>query len=666
VNKTLRALVIAIAGILLITGTAGAFTSSERAVINSLTARIDALEAQNTDLQALIADLRDDVGILQALTDSQQIALANATATNNAQQVAITTLQTKVAALEVQVAANSDAIFALDVRVSDLESAPTPTPTPTPAPTPTPTPAPTPTPTPAPGDTTPPAITAVTVSNITTTQATISWTLSEYATGQVEYGTTVSYGFTSTLEASFDYLAHVQTIKNLDPGVLYHFRVLSQDASGNLAMSADGTFTTLSAGPTPTPTPSPTPAPTPTPPPPVNVAGPRAAPATPTGSTVYTVPAQFLDNGSTDQGTAITNWMNTLPVGSTIVFAQSDPVGFRHGVNAPISTYRTSLGLKPNKRFILWGYGARIRITGTSSGSDAGIYLPGSANTGTEIYGFEIAGSSTVAATTHAWSGQSGERPHGVSLIGDVGNVTVADVWVHDVHGDAIYKPGGTSVVPNAGGFWIHHNLLERTGRQGIVINVGVPTSARAYGWKIEWNILRDIALMPIDAEDSRTTSNHLQGLIIDDNLIYRYNWEGETTSFNNRCHAIAVIYGTTGTYLIGSPISDVEIKRNTFGNFSQGGDGCMGFGGKFGPQQPAPDVDSPTIRFYSGATTTQVLKDNVVITDNVWDMSTNVGKNPWLRINTCSDRTVTGNDVPTGSSFSTPNCTNTTINNNQ
>ncbi len=49
------------------------------------------------------------------------------------------------------------------------------------------------------GDTTPPVISAVTATNIGTATATITWGTSEPADSQVEYGTTVAYGQSTTL-----------------------------------------------------------------------------------------------------------------------------------------------------------------------------------------------------------------------------------------------------------------------------------------------------------------------------------------------------------------------------------------------------------------------------------------------------------------------------------
>lgn len=88
-----------------------------------------------------------------------------------------------------------------------------------------------------------------TVSEITETSVKITWSLNEFGTGQIKYGTTSSYGSLWTPENSFNYSTHVQTIRELQPGTLYHFQVFSRNASGVTVYSADQTFTTTAPPP---------------------------------------------------------------------------------------------------------------------------------------------------------------------------------------------------------------------------------------------------------------------------------------------------------------------------------------------------------------------------------------------------------------------------------
>src|SRR5438876_147371 len=93
-------------------------------------------------------------------------------------------------------------------------------------------------------DTTPPVISSITVSSLTATTATITWTTNEPADAQAEYGLTTAYGTLSAPDSNL-VTAHVRALTGLSAGTLYHYRVRSHDASGNLAVSADSTFSTI-------------------------------------------------------------------------------------------------------------------------------------------------------------------------------------------------------------------------------------------------------------------------------------------------------------------------------------------------------------------------------------------------------------------------------------
>ena len=100
------------------------------------------------------------------------------------------------------------------------------------------------------GDTRPPLISAVDISDRSESSATISWTTDEAATSQVEYGATDAYGSATPVDEELT-TSHSVTLAGLEPDTTYHFSAKSKDASGNEATSAtDQTFTTLSALPT--------------------------------------------------------------------------------------------------------------------------------------------------------------------------------------------------------------------------------------------------------------------------------------------------------------------------------------------------------------------------------------------------------------------------------
>lgn len=101
-------------------------------------------------------------------------------------------------------------------------------------------------------DTTAPVVSAVSLSNITISSAVLSWTTNEASTTQIEYGSAVDaagnplYGNLTTLNSTL-VTNHSQTLQNLAASTLYHYRVKSKDAAGNLTVSSDLTFTTASS-----------------------------------------------------------------------------------------------------------------------------------------------------------------------------------------------------------------------------------------------------------------------------------------------------------------------------------------------------------------------------------------------------------------------------------
>ncbi len=101
-------------------------------------------------------------------------------------------------------------------------------------------------------DTTAPVISVVASSNITASAAAITWTTNEAGTTQIQYGAGVDasgnpiYGSSTTLNTSL-VTTHSQSLSGLTASTLYHYRVLSKDAAGNLTVSSDSTFTTTSS-----------------------------------------------------------------------------------------------------------------------------------------------------------------------------------------------------------------------------------------------------------------------------------------------------------------------------------------------------------------------------------------------------------------------------------
>ncbi len=97
--------------------------------------------------------------------------------------------------------------------------------------------------TPAPPDTTVPVISGISTGNITSADATVTWTTNEASTSRVEYGTSTNYGSFSNPDSNL-VTSHTVTLSGLTPNTVYYFRVLSSDQAGNQGISAGSNFTT--------------------------------------------------------------------------------------------------------------------------------------------------------------------------------------------------------------------------------------------------------------------------------------------------------------------------------------------------------------------------------------------------------------------------------------
>ena len=96
-------------------------------------------------------------------------------------------------------------------------------------------------------DTTPPVFTAIAATLLTADSARISWSTNEAADTQVDYGLTTAYGQSTALDPTLS-LSHGLTLPGLAANTVYHYRVRSRDAAGNLGVSSDRTFKTVGTG----------------------------------------------------------------------------------------------------------------------------------------------------------------------------------------------------------------------------------------------------------------------------------------------------------------------------------------------------------------------------------------------------------------------------------
>src|ERR1035437_571409 len=94
-----------------------------------------------------------------------------------------------------------------------------------------------------PADVTPPVISSISGGTPGTSGTTITWFTDEVSDSQVDYGLTTAYGNTTSLNTSL-LTSHSVVLSNLSSYTVYHYRVRSKDALGNLATSSDQTLTT--------------------------------------------------------------------------------------------------------------------------------------------------------------------------------------------------------------------------------------------------------------------------------------------------------------------------------------------------------------------------------------------------------------------------------------
>jgi peroxiredoxin/chitodextrinase len=92
-------------------------------------------------------------------------------------------------------------------------------------------------------DTTPPNLSNVIVTSLSTTSVNISWSTDEPSDSQINYGLDNSYGNSTDVDTNM-VNDHSMTLTGLSPGTGYHYQAVSSDAAGNIGYSADDTFLT--------------------------------------------------------------------------------------------------------------------------------------------------------------------------------------------------------------------------------------------------------------------------------------------------------------------------------------------------------------------------------------------------------------------------------------
>lgn len=93
-------------------------------------------------------------------------------------------------------------------------------------------------------DTVGPKISGIAISGISTTTSTLKFNTNENAVYEIMYGTTTSYGTTSTKTTVFA-KSHTFSFTGLTANTNYHYQIKAYDMAGNSTLSADGNFTTV-------------------------------------------------------------------------------------------------------------------------------------------------------------------------------------------------------------------------------------------------------------------------------------------------------------------------------------------------------------------------------------------------------------------------------------
>lgn len=97
-------------------------------------------------------------------------------------------------------------------------------------------------------DTTPPSISAVTATVVTSSSVRVTWATNEASTSQVDYGPTTTYGTTTLLDAAL-VTSHSVTLTGLTANATYNFHIRSSDSLGTEGTSANATFIIDTAAP---------------------------------------------------------------------------------------------------------------------------------------------------------------------------------------------------------------------------------------------------------------------------------------------------------------------------------------------------------------------------------------------------------------------------------
>ncbi len=166
------------------------------------------------------------------------------------------------------------------------------------------------------GDTLAPEISAILVSDITTSSAVITWTTSEPATTAFYFGLNDGYG--SGYRGSGNRVtSHSVTLTNLAEGAEYHFQLQAADERGNTAVTGDNVFSTLT-----------------------------------TAQLLESLEISNINATFITETTAVINWQTNAPLNSRVDYGISDAYGNVATNDVSTMSHTVNLsGLSPNSTY---------------------------------------------------------------------------------------------------------------------------------------------------------------------------------------------------------------------------------------------------------------------------------------------------------------------------
>jgi len=319
-------------------------------------------------------------------------------------------------------------------------------------------------------DITAPVITNIQVINIGTDTAIVTWDTDEWATSQVEYGTTSGYDTLTAVDSTMN-INHSVTLTGLSSGTVYHFRVISLDNNSNVATSGDNLFTTVGVDTTP---------------PVITLLGQN--PITLTVGDTFTDPGATANDNEDGNITPIVIGGDTVDTSIAGIYVITYNVSDTAS-NPAVEATRTVIVVDPavapiTPTVTLNG----VPIVSSYTATEAGIrFASGLEFDTTNIASFTINGSSVATSTTVTAKTMSEATALGLhvynvvvtSSTGDTANITVAYNVTADFDDTATLGVTGITASSTTA-------IADNTWENGWswIFNVTVPTSETAFSMK--------------------------------------------------------------------------------------------------------------------------------------------------------------------------------------